>query len=395
METSGSETESESKLCPRCSETGTSVKEITLRSLLHKEAQNSIAGAKWRFCGTPDCDVVYFDEGGKNLHEKNALTVRVGIKETSAPRPVCYCFDHTIEEIESDLARTGSTGVLDDIKTRMKTACWCETKSPKGSCCLGTVTRVVGQLQAHAGEAAPESATARNGNPEEEIADCCLPSSEALPDERSPSTGSHRRFGRFATVGAMVSAVLSSVCCWLPLVVLAFGGSIAGLAQTFEQWRGWFLGGAFLLLGAAFYFSYSKKACCDSESGCETSGQKIQRFNRAMLWMAAVFVVAMTLFPNLLTSLSGGSERSADASELAALEGAIVLPIQGMTCEACAVSLQSRLAAVPGTQRVAVDYEGKRAVVLSRPDSSDLLAEIRRGVEESGYSIAEEEGTER
>jgi NAD(P)H-nitrite reductase large subunit len=69
------------------------------------------------------------------------LTVRVGIKERNGPRHVCYCFNHTIEEIEEEVRRSGTTTVLDDIKTRMKTACWCETKSPQGSCCLASVTK--------------------------------------------------------------------------------------------------------------------------------------------------------------------------------------------------------------------------------------------------------------
>ena len=37
----------------------------------------------------------------------------------------------------------GKTRALEDIKTRMKAVCWCETKSPQGACCLATVTKCV------------------------------------------------------------------------------------------------------------------------------------------------------------------------------------------------------------------------------------------------------------
>ena len=56
-----------------------------------------------------------------------------------------------IEEIEAEVRETGRSSVLDDIKTRMKTACWCETKNPQGVCCLGTVGRYVKRALAEYG----------------------------------------------------------------------------------------------------------------------------------------------------------------------------------------------------------------------------------------------------
>jgi hypothetical protein len=115
--------------CPQCAKPCRAVKEIPLRSLLREEFRGGIEGKGWRFCTTPECPIVYFESGGTTFH-KDQLTVRVGIKETTSPRPVCYCFHHSIEEIEDDIARTGKTGVLDDIKARMKIDCWCEKTSP-------------------------------------------------------------------------------------------------------------------------------------------------------------------------------------------------------------------------------------------------------------------------
>jgi CopZ-like zinc binding protein len=100
-------------------------------------------GGPYHFCASQECDVVYFGNQEVGLFLKGDLTVRVGIKENTAPRPVCYCFNHTIEEIEEEARCSGKTTVLEDIKTRMKIACWCETKSPQGSCCVATVTKWV------------------------------------------------------------------------------------------------------------------------------------------------------------------------------------------------------------------------------------------------------------
>lgn len=147
------------------------MKTITLQSLLEPSAKARIdEDRQYQFCKSEDCPVVYFAEDGQSLFGKNELTVRVGIKEATAPRPVCYCFSHTIEEIEDNIRCTGDTRVLDDIRTHMKEACWCETKSPMGSCCLATVSNCVKAAKKQFGETHPTNAPAREAVA---VADCC------------------------------------------------------------------------------------------------------------------------------------------------------------------------------------------------------------------------------
>ena len=128
--------------CPSCGTKGKKVKKIALESLLTPDVAAKIGDTQYRFCDSVDCEVVYFGEDGSTF-TKSDLTVRVGVKEHASPRHVCYCFDHSIEEIDAEVSETGVSTVLDDIKTRMKDACWCETKSPQGSCFLGTVGKYV------------------------------------------------------------------------------------------------------------------------------------------------------------------------------------------------------------------------------------------------------------
>lgn len=74
------------------------------------------------------------------MFAKADLRVRVGVKETEAPRPICYCFNHTVEEIFGEIQRTGKTTVPEDIATRLNTeGCDCVHTNPQGSCCLGVV----------------------------------------------------------------------------------------------------------------------------------------------------------------------------------------------------------------------------------------------------------------
>lgn len=68
--------------CPACGEAGTTVKPITLDSLLGDEAKERLHETPYRFCSTPTCGTVYFPEDGSDTFGKPDLEVRVGIKET-------------------------------------------------------------------------------------------------------------------------------------------------------------------------------------------------------------------------------------------------------------------------------------------------------------------------
>lgn len=376
--------DSNSFVCPDCDSTGKRVKKITLRSLLQENSRDDLDDREWLFCRTPDCDTVYFEESGRTTFSKDDLTVRVGIKETESPRPICYCFNHTVEEIDEEVARTGSTTVLDDIKSRMKEACWCETTNPMGSCCLATVTKFVKIAQA-------QSATDDIGDETPLEEDCCASHQNSISETETPAADSEkRRFGMFATGGAVLSSILSSACCWLPLLLLAFGASAAGVAGFFEAWRPWFLGGAVVLLGLGFYFVYFRKEQCGPDDTCSAPNQKLRRFNRAMLWMATIMVITFALFPDLMGKVIGTGKASEKFSELIARENVIVFPVDGMTCETCAVTLEISILSTQGVEDAAVDYSLGKAIVVPSENTDSTKNKVAKAIEAAGYIVRKE-----
>lgn len=171
--------------CPSCGRKGKAVKTTTLNSLIRADRQDRITDSKYLFCGSQGCDVVYFtmhlaespDLWSENLtkdggHEfyKEDLTVRVGIKEESPPRPICYCFNHSVEEIFDEARRTGRSTVVEDIKSHIKSdGCSCEVKNPQGSCCLGTVNHFVNEALQQFGKEVDKQASGTGHK------DCCRP----------------------------------------------------------------------------------------------------------------------------------------------------------------------------------------------------------------------------
>ncbi len=351
--------------CPASKTTGKRVERITLESLLLPEYLPRIGSGQWFFCPEPGCEVVYFDAEGHHL-DKSALSVRVGTKENQAPRPVCYCFGHSFEEIQAEVAATGTSTIPDSITEMCRQGLHeCERKNPQGTCCLGNVRAVLREAQASA-SASPSKLEGER--------DCCETST---PGAREPAAG------RLAAGGALVSAVLSSACCWLPLVLLAFGASAAGVAGFFERYRPIFLGVAVVLLAAGFYLVYLRKPACGPGEACSVPNRRLTRINRAMLWIATVFVAAFALFPSYVGALLGTPRGDA------ALTNAphdLEFVVEGMTCEACAATLRSKLAGLSGVSAAEVLYASGRARLgFESPQTRPTDEAIAEAVSAAGY----------
>ncbi|GMT47623.1 MAG: hypothetical protein IEMM0007_1189 [bacterium] len=156
--------------CPSCGREGKAVKTTTLHAIIKADRQDRITDSPYFFCGSRVCNIVYFTKNGSHAFYKEDLTVRVGIKEESSPRPICYCFNYSVEEIFNEVQRTGKSTVIDDIKSRIKSdGCSCEVKNPQGSCCLGTVKHFVNEALQQFGKEVEET-TSGTGHK-----DCCRP----------------------------------------------------------------------------------------------------------------------------------------------------------------------------------------------------------------------------
>lgn len=208
--------------------------------------------------------------------------------------------------------------------------------------------------------------------------------------------------GLLAQVGALASAIVASACCWLPLLLIAVGVSGGALSATFEAWRPVLLPITFALLGLAFYFTYRKpkatthpsggtaaggEACCavpatesKGEACCPPAGGRVstlKKVNKVMLWVVTAFVLAFAFFPNYVGYiLGGGGDTLAARADL----DKTVVAIEGMTCEACAVNIESALKNVPGVAAAEVSYEQHQAIIGvtkgSQPPREAILAAI-------------------
>lgn len=186
-------------------------------------------------------------------------------------------------------------------------------------------------------------------------------------------------------VGAIGTAIVASACCWLPLLLLAFGISAGGLSASFEAVRGPLLGVTFVLLGIAFYSTYFRKQSCQPGSSCAAPNPNLQRFNQVMLWLATAAVLAFALFPQYVGLLSAASTDS--AAGVGTETTTVTLDIDGMTCEACAMHLQGTLADVAGVHSASVSFADSRAVLSVNSDAAPTRSDLTGVIEEAGYKL--------
>ena len=197
------------------------------------------------------------------------------------------------------------------------------------------------------------------------------------------TTSGKRNVGAWATGGAVVAAMLSSACCWLPLLLIGLGTSAVGVAGLFDAYRLYLLGATALLLAAGFYLVYFRKQRCEPGSTCAVPNPRVARLNKVMLWVATVVVLLFALFPNYVGVLTGGGERPPAATLSSESH---VYRIEGMTCEGCVANLERSLSGIPGIARAEVSYGEKTARVFFEEGATPPTdGTIQKVIEESGY----------
>jgi mercuric ion transport protein len=94
-----------------------------------------------------------------------------------------------------------------------------------------------------------------------------------------------------------VAAVIGSLCCVAPLVLLGLGISGAWISQltALEPYRPIFIGVMLLFIGLAFRQLYIVPARCAPGEAC--ANPRLQRRQRQIFWIVVIGLTALIAFP--------------------------------------------------------------------------------------------------
>lgn len=131
--------------CPLNGQLGKPVEGQTVKALLSVSLR-AVTATQYRFCSDAHCPVVYFSDDGSKTFTTSDLRERVYQKEPAARDVlVCYCFHHTLGEIQAADPATHQA-IIEDITRGIQAGqCACDLRNPQGSCCLGNVRSLMRQ----------------------------------------------------------------------------------------------------------------------------------------------------------------------------------------------------------------------------------------------------------
>ena len=192
--------------------------------------------------------------------------------------------------------------------------------------------------------------------------------------------------------GAVFAAIASSLCCVLPLVAVVFGLGAFGAASAFETLRPYLLVLAFAALAFSFYRIYFRRKDCAEGDACAT--KPVSKLNQLFLWAGVLVILTFSLAPYytgyLAAAFSNPQPPSTDTTMPVVAETeslankTVVIEVEGMTCESCAVHISETLKKLTGVVSAEADYPKKNVKVVFNPKQI-TLAQIKKAIDEIGY----------
>lgn len=168
-------------------------------------------------------------------------------------------------------------------------------------------------------------------------------------------------WGVMAAVGA---GLFASACCTLPLLLVALGAGGAWVTTftAFEPFRPFFIAGAFGLLAFAGYREYRTTMA----PACECEITMRDHLRRGLLILGLLVTVGLVASPSIIRSLAPQELVTAASLDQSNSEQ-VILRVEGMTCDACNLTVRQALMNLDGVKDASVTFEPPQAVVVYDP----------------------------
>lgn len=177
----------------------------------------------------------------------------------------------------------------------------------------------------------------------------------------------------------ILSALFASVCCVTPLILVLLGLGSLGIGAVLGRFHWWFLGAALILLTTAWRRYVQERRRCATER-CEMASGTPTRWTL----LVASFVVAVFAGLNVYTFASQRQQTVSVPGGLSATATEVIIPVEGMTCLTCELTVESSLKKLPGVERADARVAEQAAYVQYDP-AQVRLDEIVEAINKTGY----------
>ena len=173
----------------------------------------------------------------------------------------------------------------------------------------------------------------------------------------------------------ILSALTASVCCLGPLLLIALGLGSLGLGAALGRYHLYFILGAAFLLAFAWRRYFKEKKSCES-ARCEMEGKKITK--NVLLLASSIVLLFAGL--NIYTYASGSAVNEGSKQGVQ-----VSIPVDGMSCFTCEISVQSAVKKLPGVYQVRASAKDHVAIV-SYDSQKTNLDQIVAAINQTGYN---------
>ena len=181
----------------------------------------------------------------------------------------------------------------------------------------------------------------------------------------------------------LLSALIASSCCVLPLLLILAGFGSVGFAAKFAQYDWLFATIGVSLLSLSYWHYFRERKACATKA-CQMQGKKLTQISLGFSTVIIAGVIGIMAFSHIgISSTDASVDATLPTQQNEGVERA-TLKIEGMTCISCAWGVEAKIKKMTGVVSVNVEFSKGLAEVqyLSKETTPE---EFVKTVEEIGY----------
>jgi len=184
----------------------------------------------------------------------------------------------------------------------------------------------------------------------------------------------------------LLSALFASVCCVTPLLLVLLGLGSLGIGAVLGRFHWGFLGVALVLLTAAWRRYFQERRRCATDR-CEMASGTPTRWTL----LVASLVVAAFAGLNVYTFASHRQQTAPTPGGRPTTATDVVIPVAGMTCLTCELTVESSLKRLPGVASAEANVAQQRVTVQYDP-AQVTVEQLMAAINQTGYQASRPQG---
>lgn len=180
----------------------------------------------------------------------------------------------------------------------------------------------------------------------------------------------------------ILSALIASACCVGPLLLILLGLGSLGIGAAIGKYHWYFIAGALVLIAFAWRSFFKEKKTCNLK-GCEMENKRVTLITLIIVSLIVAIFVGLNVYTYAVQK-----DYSKERKEAVSVETKTVnIPVEGMTCFACEVSVSSALKRINGVINARASAKERIASVSYDPARTDT-EQLIEAINKTGYKAS-------